>query len=119
MKAIIIDLRPYESLSVILDDVNQRLRKLGPVDCVSCYFSQVGERFSGFMFSYNEAKERRENLVYQIEGTRIPNSEDVEGFVNQSLGEIEEVGQRMRYMRLYWRSEYTLVLMTVGRRSQQ
>jgi len=116
VKAIVMDLRRYESLTTILEDINGRLKKLGPVDCVSCYFSQHAERFDGFVFNYNECSVRRENLLFQIWGIRVPDPDDVESTLNYELGRIEEAGMRMRYVRLYWRQDYVLILMAVGRR---
>jgi len=117
VKAIVMDLRRYESLTTILEDINARLKKLGPVDCISCYLSQHDGRFNGFFFTYNESTVRRENLVFQIEGIRIPNPDDAESIVNEELWRIEEGGMRLRYIRLYWRQEFVLALMTIGRRA--
>jgi len=114
MKAIVMDLRPYESLTKILEDVNVRLKKLGPVNCVSCYFSQSEGRFVGFIFTYDTYS--RENFLFQVDGIRVPNPDEVEGILNEEMGKIEEAGIRMRYVRLYWRAEYVLILMTTGRR---
>jgi hypothetical protein len=68
------------------------------------------------MFTYNTSSIRRENLLFQIEGIRVPDPDEVEYVLNEELGKIEEAGMRMRYVRLHWRGEYVLILMTVGRR---